>query len=314
MRSIQDNFDKHLLITLIVLIVLPICLAMSSFAIDIPFFSNPIVDFYIDNFSDYDNSLSTQLFESLKILQYAIFVVMLVIYPCYPYLLSLRKYYGKRNPRSVIIEHEVLMKITIVLFPFFIFGLGLIIASRLAEENPLNNVLDSLGNIGDSIIIISGVIIFVVGSALLRIILLTISKDFRFYLAKIFFRAILNVEDEVEKMKYLINGLSSYNKYIRRALGLQINNLKEIYSKIVSDPAIDISMVIRELSSSFEEKDKLESIRCITELMKVTDLEHFLVKESLGKKLGDLAGIIGTLASTVAAVLGAMITLLPKPQ
>jgi hypothetical protein len=40
-------------------------------------------------------------------------------------------------------------------------------------------------------------------------------------------------------MKYLIEGLTFYNKYIRRTLGLQINDLKMIYSKIIADATGD---------------------------------------------------------------------------
>jgi hypothetical protein len=119
MRSLKDTFNNHLLITLIVLVGLLFFLAISSFATDIDVYSNTIVEFFIFNFDDYDSSLSTQLLNSLHL-----FCNMLIIYPCYPYLFSLRKYYSNRNPRSIINEFDLLVKITIVLFPFFIFGLG----------------------------------------------------------------------------------------------------------------------------------------------------------------------------------------------
>ena len=84
-----------------------------------------------------------------------------------------------------------------------------------------------------------GVIFFVVGSALLRIILLNSNRSFTFYLARISFGAISEVQDDVEKLRYLITGLNSYNKFIRRNLGLQIGNLKMIYSRIISENSMN---------------------------------------------------------------------------
>ena len=36
-----------------------------------------------------------------------------------------------------------------------------------------------------------------------------------------------------EKSKYLKWGLDSYNKFLKKTIGLQINNIEEIYSKIM---------------------------------------------------------------------------------
>jgi hypothetical protein len=55
------------------------------------------------------------------------------------------------------------------------------------------------------------------------------------------------VNDEVERMKYLIVGVSSYNKYIRSTLGLEINDLKTIYSKFIADGTVDKNHAIKEL-------------------------------------------------------------------
>jgi hypothetical protein len=45
-------------------------------------------------------------------------------------------------------------------------------------------------------------------------------KEFRFYFAKASFRVISKKEDNVERMRHVIRGLNSYNKYLRRNLGL----------------------------------------------------------------------------------------------
>jgi hypothetical protein len=118
-----------------------------------------------------------------------------------------------------------------------------------------------------------------------------------------------NTEDDLERIKYVIEGLRYYNKYIRRIFGLEINGLKMIYSKIIADAASDKNQLMKELHKAFEERDKLKPVRCLTLLFDVPEPKDFLVKEPIGKKLEDWAGIIGTLASTITAVIGAILTL-----
>lgn len=77
----------------------------------------------------------------------------------------------------------------------------------------------------------------------------------------------------------------------------------------MSDPAINETHVMEQLSSAFEDPDRLKPIRCLSELLRIQDPEHFLIKESIGNKLQNWAGILGTIASTITAVVGAMTTL-----
>lgn len=124
----------------------------------------------------------------------------------YTHIISIEKHFGKRNPRSVIIEYKFQKYTVYILFPLFLFALAFIILSRVTEENPLVNLIKSLG---DPILIslfltIMGIIFFIVGAALLRTILLNSHKRFRFYLERIFFRCIGTLTDDVDKIKYLI--------------------------------------------------------------------------------------------------------------
>lgn len=304
MNLLDHKYDKHYLVTLIVLIVLPIVLGFSNFFSEI-YYARIISFFLVYTDNPYLG------FQILYVFQYIIFAVMLVAYPIYPFTFSMEKYFGDRNPWSAIAEYDFLKKIVYVLFPFFILAVGFMILPRIMSEDPLSGLIVY---ISDSIIIsifftILGVIFFVVGSALLRIVLLNVNRDFRFYFARISFRMVSKVEKNMEKMRYLIIGLNSYNKYIRRNLGLQINDLRRIYSTIITDPTIDKNRSFKELSIAFEEDDRLKAICCLTKLFGISDTEHFLVKEALGKKLQDWAGILGTLASTTAAILGALGTL-----
>ena len=152
------------------------------------------------------------------------------------------------------------------------------IVPRIAKENPLVELVKMIGepNLRSIFFTSMGITFLIVGSALLKIIFLNARKEFRFYFAKTSFRVISKKVDEVEKMRYVIKGLNSYNKYLRRNLGLQINDLKRIYSRIISDPALDKNHSIEKLFAAFENNDKLKLTQCLSEISTVTDPEQFL--------------------------------------
>ena len=312
MKSLKQNYDKHLIVTVIVLVALPILLGSSTFVLTNVFYQNQIIIFFVNNFNDIN--LGFQFLNSLALLQYVIFAVMLILYPVYPFIFSIEKYANKRNPKAVLTEYQTLKKIVYALLPLFFFAIALRISSGITEDDPLSALVLSLDEPAQSLLLsILGAALFAVASALLRIILLNRSKHFKFYLARLSFRAMSRVEDEVERMKYLISGLGFYNRYLRGTLDLEINNLKMIYSKIIADTALDKNHSMEELCRAFEGNDKLKPITCLTELFDFKDPEHFLVKESAGKKLEEWVRILVTVASTIAAVMGAVITLFPPP-
>jgi hypothetical protein len=303
MKIVVRYFDNYLLLTVIVLLVLPVLLAFSNFFTII--YRLEIFTFSLQYFNN-----EYFAFQILSYFQYGVFVVMLIVYPLYPSVFSLEKFFIKRNPETAIIEYEMLKKIVYALFPLFIFAFVYLIGGTM-KENPLRFVIKFLGDpiISSLFVTIIGVTFFIVGSALLKIILLIARKEFRFYFAKVLFRAISRKEDEAEKIRYLVRALNSYNKYIRRSLGLEINDLKKVYSKILSDPALDKNNSIKELSIAFEDRDKFKTIKCLSGLLNVTDTEHFLAKEPIGKKLEDWAAMLGTMVSTVAAIIGVLATI-----
>jgi hypothetical protein len=315
MKLLSQNYDKHLVVTVIVLVALPILLGSSTFILINEFYRNQIITFFFRNFDD--ATIGIQFLASFKPLQYVIFVLMLILYPVYPSIFSIENHLSKRNPKSAVTEYQALKKIVYALLPLFFFAVALRISSGITQDNnPLIELVLSLDQLQQSLFLsILGAILFVVASALLRIILLNRSKNFKFYLARLSFRAMSRVEgdDDVERMKYLIGGLSFYNKYIRRTLGLQINDLKIIYSRIITDATVDKNHSMKELCRAFEDNDKLKPIRCLTGLFNVTDPEHFLVKESIGKKLEGWVGILGALISSITAVIGAAVTLFSIP-
>jgi hypothetical protein len=301
MKLLRRHYDNHLLITIIVLVILPILLAFSNFFRYI--YSEKILSFSLVYFNDVYFG-----FRILDLFQYCVFVVMLILYPSYHNILSTERYFGKRDPRSALVEYEVLKKIIYALFPLFIFALVFIIVPRVTKENPLVIVTRLIvePTLSSLFFTSMGVTFLIVGSALLKIIMLNARKEFRFYFAKASFRVISNKEDDMARMKHVIKGLNSYNKYLRRNLGLEIRDLKKIYSKIISDPTLDKYDSIEKLLIAFEDNDKLRTVKSLSELLRVTDTDEFLIKEPIGKKLQGFAALLGTMVSTFAAIIGVL--------
>jgi hypothetical protein len=308
MKSLKQNYDKHLVITLIVLVALPILLGFSTFIL---INQEQVITSSILTFNDPE--IGINFLYSLYLLQFVIFVVMLIFYPLYPLIPSIENHLSKRDLKSALTEYQVLKKIVYALLPVFFFvvalsligtGISSVSAGQVTNSSNQNNlgIIDQLPY-SDVTVSILAALFLALASALLRIILLNRSKHFKFYLARLSFRAMSRVEDDVERVKYLIDGLSFYNKYIRRSLRLQISDLKIIYSKIIADASVDKNRWMKELSQAFEDNDKLRPIRCLTGLFNITDPEHFLVKESVGKKWEERITVIGALGSAIAAVI-----------
>jgi hypothetical protein len=316
MKSLKQNYDKHLVITLIVLVALPILLISSTFILTNEFYQDKINTFFVNNFKDIN--LGFQFLISLSLLQYMIFAVMLIFYPLYPFIFSIENHFSKRNPKSALTEYQVLKKIVYTLLPIFFFGIVLRILSGVTEDNPLSALMLSLDEPAQLLFLsILAAVLLVLASALLRIILLNRFKHFKFYLAMLSFRAMSRIEDNAERVKYLIDGLSFYNKYIRRILRVEVNNRKITHSIITTDATVDRNPWVKELSQAFEDNDKLKPIRCLTQLFNVTDPEHFLVKESVGKKFEEKIFILGSLGSFIAVFVSAAalyIQIITKPN
>jgi hypothetical protein len=92
------------------------------------------------------------------------------------------------------------------------------------------------------------------------------------------------IEDEVDKLRYLILGLNSYNKFIRQKLGLKINNLKGIYSKISCLSDNDRKSELDLVYQSFDTNDKFGPLNHLSSFLGIKT-EEFLTKESLRERI-----------------------------
>jgi hypothetical protein len=280
------NIISSIVLPTFILIVLPIIL-FTIVAIFVWYIPQPI---------------DTQLLAVGGLLAVAILFTILayLIYPPY----STEKYFKKKSPENIVMEYEFIKKIMYVLSPWIILGIALLVVEQfiaLSIPGPI------LGIFAVTILVAT----LSVGSALIKILLLTVRKEFQLYFAKSCFHILSKKEDEVEKIKYLKKGLNAYNKYLARQLGLQITGLRQIYSTISSSPAEEQNKLIELISKAFERDNKLEPLVCLSKFMKVPEGEQFLTKEPLFKKIEEW-GSFGTALSGITAAPVAVITLLPN--
>ena len=86
-------------------------------------------------------------------------------------------------------------------------------------------------------------------------------------------------------MRYLIRGLNSYDKYLKRCMNLQMNNLTNIYSKISSATQDEREKIIESLSDFLERgNNTLEPVKYLLTISKIPE-EEFLTEQPLKQKI-----------------------------
>jgi hypothetical protein len=145
---------------------------------------------------------------------------------------------------------------------------------------------------------------FSITAGIIWMILVAIRKDLGYYIARSIFQTITQESEASKKAKCLIKAIRLYDKYLRRTLNLEFNDAKKIYSKILSDPNLNENESIQQISESFNSSNKLEPIKCLSKIMNVKDdKDPFLVDESIGKRLKDMAIFFATIIPVVVTVI-----------
>jgi hypothetical protein len=118
-----------------------------------------------------------------------------------------------------------------------------------------------------------------------------------------YFKLPYTKKEESKKAEYLVKGIRIYDKFLRRTLNLEINNSKKIYSKILSDHNINKNESMQLISESFESKDKYEPIKSLSKILNAKNSATFLVDESIGKKIRDMAIFFATIIPVAVTVI-----------
>jgi hypothetical protein len=112
-----------------------------------------------------------------------------------------------------------------------------------------------------------------------------------------------NKKDEVNKTYYLILGLNSYNKFLKRNLKLQSDDAM-VCSKIISSSEKNQSLNL--ITASFKDSDKLKPVSCLSDILKLSDKDQFLVKKRLGDKIKDAVTILTAIIPVVISIVQLM--------
>jgi hypothetical protein len=181
-----------------------------------------------------------------------------------------------------------------------------LISQGIIGRNPLLDLIQFSNEILLLLSLLVGISFFVVASVLLRLIFLTARKDFRYYFAKTLFCTQYKKQND-DELLYLIRGIEKYNAFVRSKTGLEIRDLRNLYSKILSDFAFNKDELINQLVTSFEEEDKLKPIAYISKTLNISNPENFLVKVQLKKKIDDYTTLLGTIISALTAIISGLL-------
>lgn len=191
---------------------------------------------------------------------------------------SAAPYFKKIGYEKTVVKYFIQKKHLRWLFFVFVFllvylGLILYISSELEDEsiNVIQNVL--MGSVILSAMTAYGSFTFIFR--------MTRTNDFGFHFAKGCFRILKDDEDfdTIEKSKFIILGLGSYNNFLRRNLKLRINKMEKIYSKLFSNSIKSIDESIHIFHGFLEQEQKLELLMHLSETYENGEDESFLCED-----------------------------------
>jgi hypothetical protein len=118
-------------------------------------------------------------------------------------------------------------------------------------------------------------------------------------------------DDQDEKISHLIDGLSSYNNYLRRRFDLQFDETR-VSSNIICSTS-DKNQILDTIEKSFTDNpdDKLKPANCLSTFANLEPNEQFLTSKQLSTKIKE---IITVLAAIVPVVIAVIQLLYPKSQ
>lgn len=208
-------------------------------------------------------------------------------------LTNSRTFFERNDPKSTVLEYRFVTKLLYVAIPlmiissFIAFILSIPTMVDLTNKTIMLSRLIMIGVVTTSVMIsVSGLMVF--GIPFLR-------KDFRLYLAKHSLSLSMDTDNEIEKMRYVMFGLNSYDKYLKRTLKVQIKEIHTIFEKIISENSEKMNNIIKDLNTAFE-TDTFKPFRYLNTFCKSNDRD-FLTKITRKEKFLDWTPFVAVIAS-----------------
>jgi hypothetical protein len=216
-------------------------------------------------------------------------------------------FFTKRGFENSVVEFQYVKKIFFVEISILVVTLAILLCigaynQLYASQQQRTNELGFVNTITMFIIL------FAIPGPILRIILLTAKKEFRFYFSKACLRVILYKEEDFDKFVYLILALESYNKYLRRRSKYYVNDndIKKLYFKYVRATNEEKDVMINSLLEAFE-YGGTKPITCISTIIEVPEKEGFLTRESVGQRLKLIGSLLAAAIPILISAIGVYI-------
>ncbi|HEU4448144.1 MAG TPA: hypothetical protein VFR94_25970 [Nitrososphaeraceae archaeon] len=265
--------------------------------------------------SGYDGSNVNLRIGFLKYTNSGLYLVAIIIlaYAFYPIKIRTGKFPKTTNLEDALFEYFYVKKILYIEIPILII---IAIFTSIASMYTIDvfQPIYSFGRTFAVLTLIASFLVFIGGlmitllvsvtGGIIWMILQSLLKEPLFYLAKAHLMRASDEKDENKKVIYLIKSIEYYDKYLRRRLNLRINNLKEIYSKLILDPAFVRTDVMESLITAFGEDDeKLKPAKYLSQISDIQETSKFLVEESIKQKINDFAIFLATIIPIAIAII-----------
>ncbi len=206
------------------------------------------------------------------------------------------KFFSFWKPEDAITELKYIEKLAYIAIPVIIF-INLVSYTAYFFPNVWDDILkEYFGNISFTRLFAINIIVNAFLTTLLYFFIIFLSRSFRFYFAKTFIIVAQTKTDKLDKMKYYMDGIKTYNKFLSRNFRIRLDEPK-IYSSFFTSYTIDEKLLL----SSFDERDQLHPIRWLKKFIRQNDLviqdtNLQMIKDSIEFMLGVLPLVFTVLA------------------
>ena len=150
-------------------------------------------------------------------------------------------------------------------------------------------------------------------SIMVKLLLQHSKRQFRFYYAKGCFKIVLKeTTSEIDKAKFLRIGLNWYNKYLKKNLGLKINDTDKILSKIVFYYPLNKNYILTSICEAFDSKNELEPLRQMFTSQLNIKSDTLLTKERLRTRLQESSDLLIPIITIIITIITTFF--LPHPN
>ena len=135
-------------------------------------------------------------------------------------------------------------------------------------------------------------------------------RDFHFYFSVGCFKILQRYSnmDEMEKRKYIIQGIEYYDKFLKKNLRMRINNIDKITSKILPESSEKLTESASSMLDRLEQGNKLELVKYLGSKLEGNESSSFLTKDPISDRIKELFPFIISTFTIIITVLGLIIS------